>query len=133
MDLSAVRDALKARLETISGLRSYAHVPDKPEPPCAIVAPSSCEFDSTFARGCDEIGFSILVLAARSDDRAGQAALDGFLDGGGPASVKAAVEVDVDLGGTVDTVRVSRWTGYGVREWAGVTYYAVEFSVEVIG
>ena len=133
MDLAGVRTAIAGALDTIPGLRAYAFVPDKPEPPCAIVAPSGCDYDQTMARGSDEILFTVVVLASRADDRSGQGTLDGYLAADGASSVKAAIEADTDLAGTVDTVRVRSWQTYGVREWAGIAYYSVEFTIEVIG
>lgn len=129
MDLGAVRSAVAAAMTT-AGIRAYAYVPDKPEPPCVLVAPLACEYDLTMGRSADTVTLAAVLLASHADDKAGQSTLDAFLGGD---SLKTAVEADATLGGTADTCRVTGWASYGMREWAGVAYYAAELRIEVIG
>ena len=49
--LSTLRTGLATRLGTISGLRTSAFMPDNPNPPIAVVMPSSVSYDDTFHRG----------------------------------------------------------------------------------
>lgn len=132
--LSTIRDGLKTRLLTITGLRAYDTIPDDINIPCAVVgSPESVEFDSVYARGADKYTIPVRVYATLASERAGQDKLDGYLAGAGSGSIKAAIEGDVTLGGAAHTTRVTRASGYGVYEVAGVSYLGVEFSVEVIG
>lgn len=131
--ITAVRDGLKVRLETIAGLRGYSRVPDKPEPPCAVVlGPVVIEFDHTMARGCDRIVIPIQVLASKAVDDISQTTLDGYLGGTGATSIKQAVEGDRRLGGIAQSTRVMRVEGYGQVEYVGIDYLGARLIVEVV-
>lgn len=128
---SAVRSALKTRLQTISGLTVYATAPGQVNPPAAIILPGEplVSYDSTMARGSDDLQMVIRVLVAPQIDYASQDDLDVYLAGSGASSVKEAV--DGNLGGTVDFARVVLARNYGDFDHNGVTYLGVEFVVEV--
>ena len=106
MQPSQVRDALKTRLQTISGLRVYELIPEPVTPPCAIVGQLDFTFDIDNARGLDQANVDIYVIVQRFSERAGQDKLDGYLAGTGSTSIKAAIEGDRTLGGTCQTLRV---------------------------
>jgi len=129
--VSQIRDGLAANLATISGLRTSATVPDNPNPPIAIVEPTSVNYDTTFGRGLDEYLFKITVIAGRADDRSGQNKLDGYCNPSGSLSVKTAVESDKTLGGVVQNLRVSGLSTYGSITIAETPYLAAEFAVTV--
>lgn len=131
--ISAIRDGLRARLATIPGLYEYDIVPDDIVTPAAVVMPGEplVVFDSTFARGSDEFNFLILLLVQFANERTAQDALDAYLAGSGASSVKTVVEADQTLGGAVAYVTVTSAINYGAREYAGVQYLGVEFTVVV--
>jgi hypothetical protein len=129
--VSQIRDGLAANLATISGLRTSATVPDNPNPPIAIVEPTSVNYDTTFGRGLDEYLFKITVIAGRADERSGQNKLDGYCNPSGSLSVKTAVESDKTLGGVVQNLRVSGLSTYGSITIAETPYLAAEFAVTV--
>jgi hypothetical protein len=106
MNVSSVRDGIKARLQTISGLRAYDVIPDKVTPPCAIVGQLDFTFDIDNARGLDQASLDVYVIVQRLDARSGQNKLDEYL-GSGSSSIKSAIEGDRTLGGTVNTLRVT--------------------------
>ena len=106
MQPSQVRDALKTRLQTISGLRVYEIIPESITPPCAVVGQLDFTFDIDNARGLDQANVDIYVIVQRFSERAGQDKLDGYLAGTGATSIKAAIEGDRTLGGTCQTLRV---------------------------
>ena len=106
MQPSQVRDALKTRLQTISGLRVYELIPEPITPPCAVVGQLDFTFDIDNARGLDQANVDIYVIVQRFSERAGQDKLDGYLAGTGATSIKAAIEGDRTLGGTCQTLRV---------------------------
>jgi hypothetical protein len=130
--LSAIRDSLKTRLETISGLRAYDTVPGTINPPMAVVYPQPgtfLTFDTTLSRGSDDLTFLVHLFASTASDRAGQDALDSYLAGSGATSVKAAVEgQDV---GEAHYMVVTEARNYGQTDYGGVTYLSVEFIVQV--
>lgn len=106
MNVSTVRDGLKTRLQTISGLRVYDIIPDKVTPPSAIVGQLDFTFDIDNARGLDQASCDIYVIVQRLDARSGQNKLDEYLSSGSK-SIKAAIEGDRTLGGAVNTLRVT--------------------------
>lgn len=129
-----IRAALRARLATVEGLRTYGSVPESVNPPMAYVGLlESVEFDTAFARGADRWLIPVRVLVAKATDRAAQAKLDSYLAGSGAASLKAAIEGDgANLGGNAHTVRVTGVRDYGVIEHGGVNYLGAELLVDII-
>lgn len=106
MNVSSVRDGLKTRLQTITGLRVYDVIPDKVTPPCAIVGQLDFTYDIDNARGLDQASLDVYVIVQRLDARSGQNKLDEYL-GSGSKSIKSAIEGDRTLGGVVNTLRVT--------------------------
>ena len=129
---STVRDGLKTRLLTISGMRAYDVIPDVPVAPCAIIGFLDMNFDSTFARGMDEATVEIDVLVQRFSSRSGQDKLDGLLAGTGSGSVKAAIEGDRTLGGAVQTLRVISATA-GNYDAGGTSLLAYRYRITLWG
>ena len=107
MNPSQVRDGLKTRLQTITGLRVYDLIPEPVTPPCAVVGQLDLTFDIDNARGLDQANVDIYVIVQRFSERAGQDKLDAYLAGSGSSSIKTAIEGDRTLGGTVNTLRVT--------------------------
>ena len=104
---SDVRDGLKTRLQTISGLRCFDLIPDQVTPPTAIVGQLDFTFDIDNARGLDLADVDVIVIVQRFSERAGQNRLDSYLSGSGATSIKAAIEGDRTLGGACQTLRVT--------------------------
>jgi len=104
---SDVRDGLKTRLQTISGLRCFDLIPDQVTPPTAIVGQLDFTFDINNARGLDQANVDVIVIVQRFSERAGQNKLDAYLSGSGATSIKAAIEGDKTLGGACQTLRVT--------------------------
>lgn len=127
----ALRDGLKTRLATISGLRPYDTIPGTVNSPAAVVELESINYDSTMARGADDFQFVIRLVIGTAVDRVGQDKLDGYLAGSGSLSVKTAVEADQTLGGIAHIAVVTGVRQYGLIEYAGVTYVGAELVVEV--
>lgn len=132
-ELSKIRDALKANLATIEGLRVSDIIPDSINPPMAIVGgPELIEYDTTMARGADRLLIPVRVYAARTNERTGQDKLDSYITKSGSTSIKAAIESDTSLGGQAHTVRVQQMRGYGSYTVGGADYIGAEWLVEVI-
>lgn len=136
MDLAAVRDGLKVRLETITGLRAHDTVPGTVNPPAAIVEPSP-PFTYHEAMGSTSplatFRFRVHVLVTAVSDRAGQDKLDAYCSTSGASSVRAAIEGDRTLGGTVADCVVLTCDEYGTAEAGSNTYYSATFTVEAKG
>ena len=127
--LSTLRTGLATRLGTISGLRTSAFMPDNPNPPIAVVMPSSVSYDDTFKRGMQTYVFNVLVIVGRVDERTAQSNLDAYVSSTGTSSIKRAIEGDKTLSGVVFDTRVSEMRNYGQLPVGEVTYLTAEFTV----
>lgn len=132
MGLTAVREGVGTRLETISGLRVYDKITGVVAPPAAIVEPGDpvIDFDLAMARGLDGYRLRVVLLIAFKADTQVTDALDGYLAQSGATSVKSAVEGDRTLGGAASDCRVVDATNYGEYTYAGQAYVGVTFNVE---
>jgi hypothetical protein len=127
--VSSIRTGLATRLGTIAGLRTSAFMPDNPNPPIAVVMPSSVSYDDTFKRGMQTYVFNVLVIVGRVDERTAQSNLDAYVSSTGTSSIKRAIEGDKTLGGVVFDTRVSEMRNYGQLPVGEVTYLTAEFTV----
>jgi hypothetical protein len=132
MNVSNVRDGLKTRLATISGLRVWDVIPDQVTPPGAVIGQLDFTFDIDNARGVDLANVDVYVIVQRMDARSGQNKLDGYLAGSGASSIKAAIEGDRTLGGTVNTLRVTRAEA-GTYLQGDVTFLSYRYSLTIWG
>lgn len=129
---SAVREGLKANLETIKGLRVYELIPTPAIAPAAIVGQLDFTFDLNNARGLDQANLDVVVLVQRLSERTAQNDLDKYLAGSGAYSIKAAIESDLTLGGACNTLRVTSAEAgtYGSGE---IEYLSYRYRLTVWG
>jgi hypothetical protein len=117
---------------TISGLRAYDLIPDTVTPPAAVVGQLDFTFDIDNARGLDQAQVDVLVIVQRFSERSGQDLLDTYLSGSGATSIKAAIEGDRTLGGTVNTLRVTGAEA-GTYESQGVEFLSYRYRITIWG
>lgn len=131
--VSAVRDALASRLGTITGLNVYSTFPAVPQAPCVIVQPTTGDYDLSLANGGETMNFDLVLLAIQiaSPFDVAQDAIDPYLDRSGSTSLRATINADVSLGGTVHTCRVKGWQNYGTINLGGSEYLGAKLAVEV--
>ena len=129
--IAQIRTGIAANLATISGLRTTDTVPDNPQPPVAVIMPSSIEYDLSFQRGLDLHNFVVMIIVGRASERRAQQTLDLFCAGTGASSVKAAIESNRTLTGLVQDLRVTSMRNYGSTVIGETTYLAVEFDLVV--
>lgn len=129
--ISAIRNGIKDRLATISGLHALDTVPGNVTPPAAVVRRRQTSYDSTMARGSDDHQFTVSLLVSQASWEHGQEELDKYLATSGASSVKAAIEGDMSLGGVVHFARVVSAGEDGIVDYAGVSYFSVDFTLEV--
>jgi hypothetical protein len=127
--VSSIRTGLANRLGTITGLRTSAFMPDNPNPPIAVVMPSSVSYDDTFHRGMQTYVFTVLVIVGRVDERTAQSNLDGYVSSTGSSSIKLAIEGDKTLGGVAFDTRVTEMRNYGQLAIAEIQYLTAEFTI----
>jgi hypothetical protein len=129
--ISAVREGIKKNLQTIN-LRTYDLIPDVVVPPCAIVGQLDFTFDASMARGLDTATCDIYVIVQRFSERAGQDKLDELLAGGGPNSIKGAMDSDVTLNGSVKTSRLVSAES-GTYQTGDQTYLSSRYNLAIWG
>lgn len=131
MNIADVMDELGLALAGIVGLRVYPYSVSSVSPPAAIVGwPEPITFDSTFARGSDQLTLPVYVLVGKVSERGSRDVLAAYLDGAGANSVKAALD-----GGTYlacDSVRVASANIEALTS-GGVEYLGAVFDVEITG
>ena len=131
MIVGNVRAGLKTRLATITGLRVWDVIPDQVTPPGAVVGQLDFTFDIDNARGLDIANVDVYVIVQRFDARSSQNQLDDYL-GSGAKSIKTAIEADRTLGGSVNTLRVTRAEA-GTYLQGDVTFLSYRFSLTIWG
>lgn len=128
-NVANVMTRLGATLEAITGLRVYDYPSDQVNPPAAVVAfPELIEFDSTMSRGSDRLVVPVHVLVGRVSERTAVTRLGDYLSGSG---IKAAVEADPTLEGSVQTTRVTD-AEINVMTVGGIDFLAATFTVEIL-
>lgn len=131
MDIAAIRAALAAACASIEGLEIHARMVPNPNVPALMIRPESGLFADKDNGGMDRGRFRLHLLVSRADEASGQDLLDSFL---ATDVVKAAVEADRKLDGTVDRVRIRDWENYGYIAWGPTQemYLGAELVVEVV-
>lgn len=138
MDIGTIRDAIKARLETIEGL-NVENLRDNPEVPCAIILPKPpFNLDLSFGDDPDERPeFTILLLVPYVDIDGAQDQLDEYLSNETDLSVAKAIESDSNgkntLDGVVNSADVTTLDTYHVISMVdgGTRYLSAELTVQV--
>lgn len=129
--VTQVREALKTRLESITGLHVYAQPPGQVQVPAAVITPADGDFlDYDTSAGTEDLELTVTLFVQRGQERSSTEALDAYLLGS--TSVRNAVAADPDLGGTVDSCRVRSARNHGTFTYGETSYYGCELSVEVL-
>lgn len=109
--VSTIRDALKTRLATVSGVHAYDTMPPEPLLPAAIVTPAPGAFLTEVTQdGCEDLDLLVLVLVKKVIDDVAQDALDGYLSEG---SSNLANALDSAATSDWDYVVAGAARGYG--------------------
>lgn len=115
----------------IQGLRIFPYWAERITPPAAVVQwPDPYSYDSTFARGADEVTLPITVMVGRLDARSSRDAVARFADGSGADSVKVAIESYEPTAYGAARVASVAFESISV---ASVEYLAATFQVNIIG
>jgi hypothetical protein len=130
VSIQDIRAGLAANIGKIPGLRTSVDIPDNPNPPIAVIAIESVDYDGAFAGGLTEYNFIITVLSSRASERFAQQRLDSYTSTGA-TSIKKAIESDKSLNGKAFDVRVTRMSNIGTVSLGEVSYLAADFAVTV--
>jgi hypothetical protein len=129
--VSQVAEGLKARLATVTGLRTFSYQPEQVNPPVAFPVLDSIDYHRAFGGGDVQMRFTIIVIVGRYLDRVAHTNLDGFLSFSGATSLRAAIEGDKTLGGVAETLVMDSSLSIGSLAIAEAEYLQVSFSVLV--
>lgn len=129
--VSQVADGLKARLATVTGLRTFSYQPEQVNPPVAFPVLDSIDYHRAFGGGDVQMRFTIVVVVGRYLDRVAHTNLDGFLSFSGATSLRAAIEGDKTLGGVANTLVMDSSLSIGSLAIAEAEFLQVSFSVLV--
>lgn len=131
--IKALRDGLKTRLATVTGIYAHDTIPDDVYPPAAIVGfPTTVRYDFAFRTAVATYRFPVRVIAGRVAEAEAQDKVDDLASPNGSLSIRAAIDADPTLGGVAHSSRVVEARDFGVYEVAGIPYIGGEFEVEVI-
>jgi hypothetical protein len=126
-----IAEAIGAALEP-TGIRFLPYLSDTFSPPIALVAIELIDYHGAFGGGDVLHTFTVFVIVARSSDRAGIAALEGYLSQGGNAtSIQGALEADPTLGDLVNAATVRKAGPPTNITVNGAVYISCPFTVEV--
>lgn len=129
--VSQVAEGLRARLATVSGLRTFSYQPEQVNPPVAFPVLESVEYHGAFNGGDVRMRFMVFVIVGRYLDRVAHSNLDGYLSYDGATSLRAAIEGDRTLGGVAQTLIMETGMNVNALTVAEADYLQVSFSVRV--
>lgn len=135
MNLDDVAEALSEKLNTIPGLRAHSEVPQKVNPPAAIIGIGEGGWE-TFEDDM-QVNFGVLLLLSATNNKGAQKALRDYCNATGTLSIKAALEQDnhdLLLAGvsTGANVHCQGFDAPAIVNLGGVDYIGVEFHISVI-
>jgi len=133
--ITQVRNGLKTRLATISGLETFARTPGgSVNPPLAVVYPAPERFlhyDTAMDGLADNATFLIKLAVAGVESDEAETALDAYLAHSGSSSIRAAVAADRRLSGIVGYAEVTDVVNYGTTIIGGQPYFGADLLVSV--
>lgn len=129
--ITAIRSALATNLQTITGMRAGAVIPDLVNPPFTVIQPGSITYNRALSNGLTEYNFTLTVIVGQASSRTAQNSLDAYCQPTGATSIKSAIESDKTLGGNAYDLRVTNMRNYGSTTIGETTYLAAEFDLVV--
>jgi hypothetical protein len=128
--ITEIRTEIAKNIGTISGIRTYADIPDNPAMPAAVVTLQNVVYDQAFKQGLTEYRFVVSVIFGRVATSQAQRSMDQLISTG-ERSLKAAVEKDKTLDGKAFDTRVSEMTNLQSVTIGDITYLSADFAVTV--
>lgn len=122
-----IATGLQTALAVIPGFNAYEFIPESPLPPSIWVYPEDVDYRPT-----SDWVWVVQAVVAMNLDRAAQETLRALLDTSGASSVKAAVEADRTLGGSVDDVQVALAKGFQLFGLAGGLALGSTWTLNVV-
>jgi hypothetical protein len=127
--ITEIRTAIAAALGAIDDLYVHDTVPDTVTAPAAVVFGPEIDYD--VAVSSDDYRFWVVLLVSPTATREAQFLLDSYLSPTGEWSVKVALEVDVTLGGLVDSLDAREVREYGLQEVGDLRFFGAQVLTKV--
>lgn len=132
MNLHAVAQEIKERLDPLFTERVFIGAPDSVTPACFVIPlPEAVDFDATYRRGADSVtGWEMLAIVSKVTDRNLFERVAAYCAGNGASSVKQALEsASYDSCDSVVVTRVETDT----VTWQGTDFQGAMFMIDVFG
>ncbi len=126
-------EAIKTRLETISGLRVSWLPPDSVNLPQAIIMPGNGAYHVRPGDG-QSVTFSIVIYAASAQhgSNRGASTVLPYLDKSGDKSIKMALQKEKTLGGKASELHWRGWRDFdALKDYNGQEYWGAIIDIEV--
>lgn len=130
--VTQVRDELADVITTGAGLRAAALVQDVMVAPIAVVTRRSFDPRLVLQQSKAAYQFTVTIYVDRTDERAAQVALDGYIELSGAGSVVAAIQTGSNWSVTVDYAQVTQIGEVSAVVIGESNYLAVPLDVEVV-
>ena len=132
-EIYRIKRGIKARLESISGLRAITFEPEAwSDFPVAIIRTDRRSAPRVGVNGSSvEAEFVATVLAGGSKRREAYDALDSYIAASGDMSVEAAIDGDRTLGGYVERARLIRVENVRIVRMGRGRYVGADFRIRV--
>ena len=131
--ISAVASGLATALATVTGLRTFSYQPEQLNPPLAYPELVAVTYHKAFSGGDVVSTWNIGIVVGRYADRTAHALLDSYLSYSGAQSIRAAIEADKTLGGSVQTLILSQGARVTALSVADAEFLEIIFTCEVHG
>lgn len=131
--LAEIRDAIAATIQQ-QGLNVYDTVPDVQNVPACVVIPVEADYTVAMAMGGDKYVFNLAIMVQRSETRQAQEALDEYVTGKGPKSIREFIFRNCTLGlDDVDAVveGIPKGGYGGTFDTAGLNYVGALLRLSV--
>jgi hypothetical protein len=134
VDAITVQRGLAAAAGVISGLNTFATLPDAIDPDLFAPVETEIDYHLSFGNGLGGVLFTCGIFTSRGDTEAGRAALADYISPTGSRSLRAAIEADKKLGGACKQLVVERARGAGrLYTIASIDYLGAMIDVRVWG
>ena len=132
MGLAQIRTAITAKLESTGGLRVYPEPPPAvTEFPAVILAPDgiAAKYDQTLQGSGVRYSLELLLLVDSGDAAEAWDKLESYVNASGAASVKAALDGNLD--GAAHRARVLAADKVGEVSYRKGSYWGASFQMEI--
>jgi hypothetical protein len=126
-----VADGIKARLATITGLRSFNYQPEQLNPPFGYPVLTSVDYHGAMSGGLVTMNWTVFVVVGRYTDRNAFATLDNYLSYSGAQSIRACLEADRTLGGVCQNLIISSSSNISSLEQDDAEFLTISSTLTV--